>query len=115
MRLMRFQLNLRSKLSFIYFVFCPNFFLNKVNFNVNLMWVLFKNVFRYLIVTKCEVVSPALEMEIKFEVKSDESGIILKPKQENEVKKDGPGIFLKPKQEMVAKSAAQIVHEQNGK
>lgn len=69
---------------------------------------------KYLIVTKCEVVSPALEMEIKFEVKSDESGIILKPKQENEVKKDGPGIVLKPKQEMVAKSAAQIVHEQNG-
>ncbi|KAK9198750.1 hypothetical protein WN944_013936 [Citrus x changshan-huyou] len=69
---------------------------------------------KYLIVTKCEVVSPALEMEIKIEVKSDESGIILKPKQEDEVKKDGPGIVLKPKQEMVAKSAAQILRDQNG-
>lgn len=74
-----------------------------------------KTVFRYLIVTKCEVVSPALEMEIKIEVKSDESGIILKPKQEDEVKNDGPGIVLKPKQEMVAKSAAQILRDQNGK
>uniref|UniRef100_A0A2N9HEW6 Replication protein A subunit n=1 Tax=Fagus sylvatica TaxID=28930 RepID=A0A2N9HEW6_FAGSY len=46
---------------------------------------------KYLIVTKCEVVSPPLEMEVKSEA---------------------PGIVLKPKQEMVAKSAAQIVHEQ---
>ncbi|XP_075660812.1 replication protein A 70 kDa DNA-binding subunit B [Castanea sativa] len=71
---------------------------------------------KYLIVTKCEVVSPPLEMEVKSEVKSEETGIVLKPKQENgiksEVKSEVPGIFLKPKQEMVAKSAAQIVHEQ---
>lgn len=76
-------------------------------------------VFRYLIVTKCEAVSPPLESEIKTEVKSDETGIILKPKHEMEVKsevnKGGPGIILKPKQELVTKSAAQIVHEQNGK
>ncbi|XP_030940799.1 replication protein A 70 kDa DNA-binding subunit B [Quercus lobata] len=71
---------------------------------------------KYLIVTKCEVVSPPLEMEVKSEVKSEETGIVLKPKQENEikseVKSEVPGIFLKPKQEIVAKSAAQIVHEQ---
>lgn len=52
-------------------------------------------------------------------MKSDETGIILKPKHEMEVKSEvnegGPGIILKPKQELVTKSAAQIVHEQNGK
>ncbi|XP_071690614.1 replication protein A 70 kDa DNA-binding subunit B-like [Rutidosis leptorrhynchoides] len=47
---------------------------------------------KYLIVTKCEAVSPALENEIKVEV---------------EVKKEGPVIVLKPK------SVAQIIHEQN--
>ncbi|KAG6620611.1 hypothetical protein I3842_Q058400 [Carya illinoinensis] len=81
---------------------------------------------KYLIVTKCEVVSPPLEMEIKTEVKleteiksecrSEGTGILLKPKQENEIKtemkSEGPGILLKTKQEIVAKSAAQIVHEQ---
>ncbi|XP_040988573.1 replication protein A 70 kDa DNA-binding subunit B [Juglans microcarpa x Juglans regia] len=77
---------------------------------------------KYLIVTKCEVVSPLLEMEIKTEVKleteiksecrSEGTGILLKPKQENEIKNEGPGILLKTKQEIVAKSAAQIVHEQ---
>ncbi|KAK9278587.1 hypothetical protein L1049_028159 [Liquidambar formosana] len=70
---------------------------------------------KYLIVTKCEVVSPALEMEIKTEVKTEETGIILKPKEEmkfnNEVKREGTGIILKPKHEMVTKSAAQIIHE----
>ncbi|GLT25192.1 hypothetical protein SLA2020_003370 [Shorea laevis] len=70
---------------------------------------------KYLIVTKCEVVSPALEMEFKAEESNEESGVIKKPKQEtlveNEVKA-GTGIILKPKQEMVAKSAAQIVYEQ---
>lgn len=49
---------------------------------------------RALIITKCEVVSPALEDEIKNEVKEE------------------MGIVLKPKQEVVARSAAQIVHEQ---
>ncbi|XP_078430176.1 RPA70-kDa subunit B [Wolffia australiana] len=48
-----------------------------------------------LIVTKCEVISSALDNEIKDEAKSD-----------------GLGIMLKPKQEFVAKSAAQIVSEQ---
>ncbi|KAM7480100.1 hypothetical protein LguiA_028313 [Lonicera macranthoides] len=52
---------------------------------------------KYLIVTKCVAVSPPLEAEIKAEVKGEESGI-----------------YFKPKQEMVTKSAAQIVHEQNG-
>ncbi|XP_027333073.1 replication protein A 70 kDa DNA-binding subunit B isoform X2 [Abrus precatorius] len=51
---------------------------------------------KYLIVSKCEPVSPALQMEIKI-------------KSEGSV-----GILLKPKQEVVAKSAAQIVHEQHG-
>ncbi|KAG1341940.1 replication protein A 70 kDa DNA-binding subunit B [Cocos nucifera] len=59
-----------------------------------------------LIVTKCEVVSPSLEMEIKSDVEKVESGILLKPK------KDESGILLKPKQEAVSKSAAQIMHEQ---
>lgn len=49
----------------------------------------------------------------------EESGIVLKPKPEmaitSEVKSEGTGIILKPKQELVVKSAAQIVHEQNGK
>jgi hypothetical protein len=75
--------------------------------------------FRYLIVTKCEVVSPPLESEIISEVKSEGTGIILKPKQENEIKSEvksqAPGIVLRPKQEIVAKSAAQIVHEQREK
>ncbi|KAF7806265.1 replication protein A 70 kDa DNA-binding subunit B [Senna tora] len=57
---------------------------------------------KYLIVTKCEPVSPALEMEIKQE------GQI-----KSEVKSEGTGIILRPKQEIVAKSAAQIVHEQH--
>ncbi|XP_059643708.1 replication protein A 70 kDa DNA-binding subunit B-like [Cornus florida] len=73
---------------------------------------------KYLIVTKCEAVSPALESEIKTEVKNEETDIVLKPKQEmdikSEVKREGTGIVLKPKQELVTKSAAQIVHEQNG-
>lgn len=55
-----------------------------------------------MLVKQCEVVSPALETEIKNEVKS-------------EVKSGEVGIILKPKQEMVSKSASQIVHEQNGK
>ncbi|CAA6657380.1 unnamed protein product [Spirodela intermedia] len=48
-----------------------------------------------LIVTKCEVTSPALEKEIK-----------------DDLKNVGLGIILKPKQEVIAKSAAQIVNEQ---
>lgn len=57
---------------------------------------------KYMIVSKCEVVSPALEMEIKSEI------------SKSEVQREQVGIILKPKQEMVTKSAAQIVHEQNG-
>lgn len=84
-----------------------------------LILLIFLLCFRYLIVTKCEPVSPALEMEIKAELKNEEAGIILKPKQHGEVKRDvkseGAGIILRPKQEIVAKSAAQIVHEQHRK
>lgn len=68
--------------------------------------------------TKCEVVSPALEKEVKTEVKTEEAGTILKPKVELDDKStfnNGSGIILKPKQELVAKSAAQIVHEQRMK
>ncbi|KAL0311300.1 UNVERIFIED_CONTAM: Replication protein A DNA-binding subunit B [Sesamum angustifolium] len=74
---------------------------------------------KFLIVSKCEAVSPALEAEHKAEVKTEGSGIVLKPKQEmdveSEVKSEAKGIVLKPKEEVVAKSAAQIVHEQHGK
>lgn len=73
---------------------------------------------KYLIVTKCEVVSPAFEMELKTEVKTEEAGILLKPKQEtdvnNEITRETTGFNLKPKQEMVSRSVAQIVHEQRG-
>ncbi|KAE9602219.1 hypothetical protein Lal_00049617 [Lupinus albus] len=54
---------------------------------------------KYLIVTKCEPVSPALEAEIKSEDKTVSASF-------------SAGIVLKPKQE-VAKSAAQIVQEQH--
>lgn len=68
----------------------------------------------YIIITKCEVISPPLEAEINTEVKTEEVSIILKPKQEMEVKSNinmqGPGIILKAKQKVVTKSAAQIVH-----
>lgn len=56
-----------------------------------------------MIVIKCEMVSPAPEAEIKSEV------------SKNEVKGEQAGIILKPKQDMVTKSANQIMHEQNGK
>lgn len=62
-----------------------------------LLVINFSTLYRALIVTKCEVVSPALEAEIKTEVKEE------------------PGIVFKSKQETVTKSAAQIVHEQHGK
>lgn len=73
---------------------------------------------KYLLVTKCESVSPALEAEIKAEAKSEDGSVLKKQKQEVDVKvedtKEGSGIMLKPKQEVVAKSAAQIIHEQRG-
>lgn len=67
---------------------------------------------KYLFVTKCEAVSPALETEFKAVI--DDDGIILKkPKLENEMNSVESGILLKPKQQpMVTKSAAQIVFEQ---
>ena len=67
-----------------------------------------------MIVTKCEAVSPPLEAEVKVEVKSEGAGISLKPKQEVGLNGEA-GIVLKPKQEVITKSAAQIIHEQNGK
>ncbi|KAK6921000.1 Replication protein A, OB domain [Dillenia turbinata] len=69
---------------------------------------------KFLVVSKCEVVSPALEVEVKSEVKSVDNRIVLKPKEDMELKSAGNGILLKPKQEIVAKSAAQIVQEQHG-
>lgn len=63
--------------------------------------------------------SPALESEIKTEVKNEDCGVVLKSKQnvnvEAEVKKEESGIMFKPRQDVVAKSAAQIIHEQRGK
>ncbi|XP_077222798.1 replication protein A 70 kDa DNA-binding subunit B-like [Tasmannia lanceolata] len=83
-----------------------------------------------LIITECEVISPALEMEIKDQVKIEETGIILNPKEiilknvvdspatktetKTEIKRQETGIILKPKQEKIAKSAAQILYEQHG-
>ncbi|KAK1297102.1 hypothetical protein QJS10_CPB15g01423 [Acorus calamus] len=62
----------------------------EVNVNGQLKFAYPRNSLSWaLIVTKCEVVSPALEMEIKSEVKIDETGIVLKPKQE---------MVLRPKQ-----------------
>ncbi|KAK9684486.1 hypothetical protein RND81_10G213300 [Saponaria officinalis] len=70
---------------------------------------------KYLIVTKCESVLPALDAEIKSEVKNEGSDIVLNQKQDmdvtGEVVKEESGILLKPKQETVAKSAAQIMNE----
>lgn len=72
--------------------------------------------FRFLIVSKCEVVSPALEAEYKADVKTEESGASLKPMEvDGETKSEGTGIVLKPKQEIVSKSAAQIVNDQRAK
>ncbi|XP_057517319.1 replication protein A 70 kDa DNA-binding subunit B-like [Amaranthus tricolor] len=68
---------------------------------------------KYLLVAKCEAVSPALEAEVKIE----ESSVVLKPHKDlnvkTEVKIEDSGILLKPKLE-IAKSAAQIIHEQRG-
>lgn len=57
----------------------------------------FFSLHRALIVTKCEVVSLALDAEIKTEAMEE------------------AGIILKRKPEMLTKSVAQIVHEQCGK
>ncbi|XP_062210348.1 replication protein A 70 kDa DNA-binding subunit B-like [Phragmites australis] len=69
-----------------------------------------------LIITKCEVVSQALDAEIKNEVKKEEEpAIVLKPKDEGVVvskSANAPPVVLKPKQEV--KSASQIVNEQRG-
>lgn len=90
---MRFPISQKSKTQFHY----PSqrFFFIFESFKLTTIAV---NCFRCLIITKCEVVSPALEMEIRSEIKREDTGIILKPKQE-----------------IVTKSAAQIVHEQSGK
>lgn len=67
--------------------------------------------------SKCEVVSSALEAEYKADVKVEDSGNSLKQNQamDADVQTESPGIVLKPKQEVVTKSAAQIVHDQHGK
>lgn len=72
---------------------------------------------RALIVTKCEVLSQALDAEIKSETKKEEEpAIVIKPKDEEMVVSkpvNAPPVVLKPKQEL--KSASQIVNEQRGK
>lgn len=66
--------------------------------------------------TKCEVVSPSLETEIKSEAKEERSqSDVKKEEYKSEVKKEESSILLMPKREIVAKSAAQIVNEQRGK
>ncbi|KAG2553805.1 hypothetical protein PVAP13_9KG623000 [Panicum virgatum] len=69
-----------------------------------------------LIISKCEVVSQALDAEIKSEAKKEEEpAIVLKPKDEGVVVPkpvNAPPVVLKPKQEV--KSASQIVNEQRG-
>uniref|UniRef100_A0A7N0T1I7 Replication protein A subunit n=1 Tax=Kalanchoe fedtschenkoi TaxID=63787 RepID=A0A7N0T1I7_KALFE len=79
---------------------------------------------KYMIVTNCEAVSPALEAELKSEeqhlVKQEEeqdleSGGDTKRARygDNIVKKEYSSIVLKPKNEVESKSAAQIVREQH--
>ncbi|GER40152.1 replication protein A 70 kDa DNA-binding subunit B [Striga asiatica] len=64
---------------------------------------------KFLIVSKCEAVSPALEAEYKADAE-----VALSPEQDTVVKSEASSILLKPKQEAMTKSAAQIVHEQHG-
>lgn len=74
--------------------------------------------YRFLIVSKCEAVSPALVSEYKAEVKTEDSGNSLKRKAmdvDDGVKTESAGVVLKLKQEVTTKSAAQIVHDQQGK
>lgn len=76
-------------------------------------------VIRYLLVTKCESVSPALEAEFKAEEKTEDGSAAKRQKLEVDGKaednKEGSGIMLRPKMDVVAKSAAQIMNEQRGK
>uniref|UniRef100_A0A0E0KAH9 Replication protein A subunit n=1 Tax=Oryza punctata TaxID=4537 RepID=A0A0E0KAH9_ORYPU len=72
-----------------------------------------------LIITKLEVVSKALDSEIKCEAeKQEKPAILLSPKEESVVLSKPtntpplPPVVLKPKQEV--KSASQIVNEQRG-
>ncbi|KAF8673750.1 hypothetical protein HU200_048503 [Digitaria exilis] len=71
---------------------------------------------RALIITKCEIVSQALDAEVNSEVKKEEEpAIVLKPKDEGVVVSkpaNAPPVVLKPKQDL--KSASQIVNEQRG-
>ncbi|KAK4782483.1 hypothetical protein SAY86_016585 [Trapa natans] len=84
---------------------------------------------KYLVVLKCEAVSPSLEMEITSE--TNEDGVHMKKRQktvigvmvktemdgeeeaETPIKREGDSILLKPKQEVLTKSAVQIMHEQH--
>jgi replication factor A1 len=72
---------------------------------------------RVLIVTKCEVVSPALGAEIKSEAVSPaldaETKGDVKMEEEPFVLSKPASIVLKPRQDV--KSASQIVSEQRGK
>ncbi|XP_020197717.1 replication protein A 70 kDa DNA-binding subunit B [Aegilops tauschii subsp. strangulata] len=72
---------------------------------------------KMVIITKCEVVSQALDAEIKSEVKIEEPAALMKPKEEAAVLSKPIGgapaaIMLKPRHDV--KSASQIVSEQRG-
>ncbi|KAF6165037.1 hypothetical protein GIB67_000621 [Kingdonia uniflora] len=76
-----------------------------------------------LIVTKFEVVTAMLEKEVVNESQKEETGGLLEKEIVDEAQKtetgiivkskQDVGIILKPKQDIVAKSAAQIIHEQH--
>ncbi|KAK4750457.1 hypothetical protein SAY87_003939 [Trapa incisa] len=84
---------------------------------------------KYLVVLKCEAVSPSLEMEITSETNEDGvhmkkrqktvTGVMVKTEMDGEeeaetpIKREGDSILLKPKQEVLTKSAVQIMHEQH--
>ncbi|VAH88189.1 unnamed protein product [Triticum turgidum subsp. durum] len=72
---------------------------------------------KMVIITKCEVVSQALDAEIKSEVKIEEPSVLMKPKEEAAGLSKPIGaapatIMLKPRHDV--KSASQIVSEQRG-
>ncbi|EMS53693.1 Replication protein A 70 kDa DNA-binding subunit [Triticum urartu] len=72
---------------------------------------------KMVIITKCEVVSQALDAEIKSEVKIEEPPVLMKPKEEAAGLSKPIGaapatIMLKPRHDV--KSASQIVSEQRG-
>ncbi|KAL3628000.1 hypothetical protein CASFOL_028102 [Castilleja foliolosa] len=74
-------------------------------------WKLHNCLPRFLIVSRCEVVSLALKEEYKAQTTTEQTGFTFQSKQAYETN----GIALKPKQEVLSKYVAQIVHEQHVK